>query len=202
MKTTTLTALAAFTVLLACGEDEPERQSARITGGGLCGDPRLQGQAIGFVDGPGQCGIGNAVELWSIGGVSLGGGATVDCKAARAMANWMDSGMARAAAEDGRRVTEVEVAVTYACRNRYGRAGGRLSEHALGNAVDITGFRFADGGRISVLDDWASSRFLRKVHSSACGPFSTVLGPEYNAAHRDHFHFDVASGYSSGPFCR
>jgi hypothetical protein len=28
------------------------------------------------------------------------------------------------------------------------------------------------------------------VRDGACGTWETVLGPEYNAAHRDHFHLD------------
>lgn len=36
------------------------------------------------------------------------------------------------------------------------------------------------------------ARFLKSIHESACGIFGTVLGPEANAAHRDHFHFDLA----------
>lgn len=34
--------------------------------------------------------------------------------------------------------------------------------------------------------------FLRRLHRGACGTFSTVLGPEANEAHRNHFHFDLA----------
>lgn len=34
--------------------------------------------------------------------------------------------------------------------------------------------------------------FLRRLHRGACGIFSTVLGPEANEAHRNHFHFDLA----------
>ena len=36
------------------------------------------------------------------------------------------------------------------------------------------------------------SLFLRAIRDGACGIFGTVLGPESNAAHRDHFHFDAA----------
>ena len=32
--------------------------------------------------------------------------------------------------------------------------------------------------------------FLRQVRDGACHGFSVVLGPDYNAAHRDHFHLD------------
>jgi hypothetical protein len=35
--------------------------------------------------------------------------------------------------------------------------------------------------------------FLRRLHKGACGLFGTVLGPEANEAHRDHFHFDLAT---------
>jgi hypothetical protein len=33
--------------------------------------------------------------------------------------------------------------------------------------------------------------FLRRLHHGACSVFGTVLGPEANEAHRDHFHFDM-----------
>jgi hypothetical protein len=39
----------------------------------------------------------------------------------------------------------------------------------------------------------AETAFLRRLHKGACGIFGTVLGPEANAAHRDHFHFDLAA---------
>jgi hypothetical protein len=38
----------------------------------------------------------------------------------------------------------------------------------------------------------AEGQFLRRLHKGACGVFGTVLGPEANEAHRDHFHFDLA----------
>jgi hypothetical protein len=38
----------------------------------------------------------------------------------------------------------------------------------------------------------AEAQFLRRLHKSACEVFGTVLGPEANAAHRDHFHLDLA----------
>jgi hypothetical protein len=32
---------------------------------------------------------------------------------------------------------------------------------------------------------------VKKVHQDACRTFGTVLGPEANDAHKDHFHFDM-----------
>ena len=37
------------------------------------------------------------------------------------------------------------------------------------------------------------SLFLRRTHVAACGHFATVLGPEANEAHRNHFHLDLAA---------
>jgi hypothetical protein len=33
--------------------------------------------------------------------------------------------------------------------------------------------------------------FLKRLHDGSCRVFATVLGPEANEAHRDHFHLDV-----------
>jgi hypothetical protein len=37
----------------------------------------------------------------------------------------------------------------------------------------------------------SESVFLKRLHREACGVFGTVLGPEANEAHRDHFHLDA-----------
>lgn len=95
----------------------------------------------------------------------------------------------------GQKVTQVDHLGSFACRNIYNRSEGRLSQHATANALDIAGFRLADGRRISVLKDWKdegdAGRFLRLVRDGACQQFNTVLSPEYNAAHRNHFHLDM-----------
>ena len=95
----------------------------------------------------------------------------------------------------GQPVVQVDHLGSFACRNVYNRKAGRLSQHASANALDIAGFRLRDGQRIVLARDWQGSGdkavFLREVHQAACEHFSTVLGPEYNAAHRDHFHVDM-----------
>ncbi|KPB71006.1 extensin family protein [Pseudomonas cannabina] len=95
----------------------------------------------------------------------------------------------------GQRVARIDHLGSFACRNIYNRANSRLSQHASANALDIAGFRLADGQRINLLKDWSDSgdkgRFLRLIRDGACKNFSTVLGPDYNAAHRDHFHMDM-----------
>lgn len=99
----------------------------------------------------------------------------------------------------GSPVSRVEHVGSFACRNIYGRKNARRSAHASAEALDVTAFTLQDGRKISVLGDWqAESRrgdFLREAHRGACRSFSTVLGPDYNAAHANHFHLAV-NGFS------
>ena len=104
------------------------------------------------------------------------------------------------------RVVELIGMGTYSCRGINGMAGAQLSEHAFGNAMDVGGFRLADGRIISIVRDWyhgdeAAQAFLRDVHSGACSHFTTVLGPGYNIFHYNHFHVDLAmhGNMSTGP---
>lgn len=95
----------------------------------------------------------------------------------------------------GSQVSRVEHYGSFACRNVYGRADGRLSEHATAQALDVAGFRLADGREIRLLEHWnhdgAQAAFLREARDGACDIFGNVLGPDYNAAHADHFHLGM-----------
>ncbi len=82
---------------------------------------------------------------------------------------------------------------SYSCRTIAGSSF--MSEHATANAFDIAGFKLKSGRTVSVLKDWNStggpSAFLHAVHDGACDWFNLTLSPDYNAAHRDHFHVDM-----------
>ena len=88
----------------------------------------------------------------------------------------------------------------YMCRNRYNSATERISYHAFAEALDVSEFVTAKGEHINVLEHWPvkdeRSQFLRDVHDGACKIFSTVLGPEANEAHKNHFHLDMAQAAS------
>ncbi len=95
----------------------------------------------------------------------------------------------------GSAVAQIEHYGSYSCR-RVNHAGtGRFSEHAQANAIDIAGFRLEDGRTVRVAGGWdsegPSGLFLREVRDGACRTFRAVLSPDYNAAHADHFHFDM-----------
>ncbi|PCF96360.1 extensin family protein [Vreelandella nigrificans] len=95
----------------------------------------------------------------------------------------------------GSRVAQVDHLGSFACRNVYGRESGRRSEHATAEALDVAGFRFENGQQITLLNHWdndgATGEFLRAARDGACDVFGNVLGPDYNAAHADHFHLGM-----------
>ncbi len=152
--------------------------------------------------GPG-CGFHNAVRI-SRTGIAVGEPFALSCRAALSLAMWEKHVLQQAAqAELGARVESMRHSGSYACRNLYGETGRRRSQHATADALDIAAFRLADGRLITVKGDWEggegglrtpAARFLRAVHDGACRYFDVVLGPDYNRAHADHFHFDRGGG--------
>ncbi|WP_252499084.1 extensin family protein, partial [Escherichia coli] len=76
----------------------------------------------------------------------------------------------------GQPLARVEHVGSFACRSVYNREDGRRSQHASANALDISGFRLADGRRIRLATDWAGEsadgRFLRRVRDGACASFN------------------------------
>ena len=192
--------VAAFLLvtLSACGDgrvDTPETA-------GLCGVPGLVAEQRPTVSN-GACGIVNPVAVTQVAGIDLSRPALLSCPAARALDKWVRGGAIPAS--EGRELQSMTVAASYACRTRNSQPGARLSEHAKGNAIDISAFTFKDGSRVTLLEGWngarKDARMLRAMHKAACGPFGTVLGPNSDRFHQDHFHFDVAA-YRSGAFCR
>jgi len=120
----------------------------------------------------------------------------LNCPTAASLLMWERHALQPAAIRVyGERVTALTHAGTYACRNVYNREKAARSEHATANAIDVTGFRLESGRRVTLLRGWAdeddlAAEFLHEAHDGACDFFSGVLGPEYNAAHRDHLHLD------------
>lgn len=160
-------------------------------------------QALPDRDYGGGCHSFASVRLTDVG-VPVANLGPMNCALAAAFTAWIRNGVMPAArvylgAELGR----VETFGSYSCRNVNGALAGRLSEHAAANAVDVSGFLLADGRRITLKGDWTSSdpavrSFLLAIRTSACRRFKTVLSPDYNRLHADHFHLDMGRG----PFCK
>ena len=126
----------------------------------------------------------------------------VTCPLASTFAGWARFGVDRAARQIlGSPLVRIETMGSYNCRNVGGSA--KRSAHATANAIDVAAFVLADGRRISLTGGWSKGsarerQFLSVVHQSACKRFGTVLGPAYNAAHKDHFHLEL----SGKAYCR
>lgn len=130
--------------------------------------------------------------------------AAPSCAVSAAMILWQRERVApQAEALFGQKVVRIENMGSYNCRNV--RGGSSPSQHSSANAIDISAFVLADGTRISVLEDWddveEKGAFLRAVRDGACDIFTTSLSPDYNAAHANHFHFDLANRTGGWSVC-
>ncbi len=155
----------------------------------------------------GGCRTIDTIKLMDFGTPTTNLGA-MTCPLAANFAAWAKHAVNPAARHFlGSDVIRIETMGTYSCRIVNGGRSGKLSQHAFGNAVDISAFVLDDGRRVSVLNGWRGNQreqqFLRRLHQSACKRFGTVLGPDYNNAHANHFHFDMAQSMQDGSaYCR
>ncbi len=178
-----------------------------MPGGMICNDARLTGTPIAPITSTNpQCGIAAPVSVTTVAGVQLSRPIRINCETAVTLANWTE----KTAKPTAQRVlstalVSMELAAAYSCRTRNSRAGARISEHGKGNAVDIFGFSFSDGKTLSVSGDYYGSgdrrSYMRSVWKDACGTFGTVLGPDADRYHKNHFHFDIAK-HQNGAYCQ
>ncbi len=162
----------------------------------------LDAKPIDPIGGPGGCGIAAPLLVKSFGAVRVRPAAKLNCTMAATLYKWVTDELQPAARKGFKQpVVEITSFAAYQCRSRRGVAGGRISEHAFGNALDIGAFKLASGETVSVLKDWSSTgsffginnkaKLLTRAHKGACKSFATVLGPKANKAHENHFHFDL-----------
>ncbi len=148
----------------------------------------------------GQCGAASPLAVSAVLAngrmVPLSGEVTTSCGMASALPGWVASVDAYLAARENTRIESVLVGTSYMCRNVNNGADGNLSFHAFAEALDVVGFRLADGRTVTIEGGWADAlspegRLLRFAHGSACAHFTTTLGPEANSLHGDHLHLDL-----------
>jgi hypothetical protein len=186
--------------------------AARSTCGAVIADLGVEATPLEpVVDG--ACTIPAPVSVKGLdgGAVAFSTEALLNCDLAETLATWMGDTVQPIALKTlGARVTGLCIAASYSCRNRDSLADAKLSEHARGNAIDVSAFKVDGIGWIDVETGWTNggtnAEFLRAVRSSACGPFTTVLGPGSDSYHSTHFHLDRAKRRTAGPskglFCK
>jgi Extensin-like protein C-terminus len=201
-----LVGVCALFSLSGCGFFErAERPAWRAQAENAC-IARGQAQPSEFltpkpaIDGPGICGMEHPFKVSGLNGgaVSVDMPVTMDCSMIPALESWLNESVQPIAqARFGQAVVGLNAFGAYSCRSVDNIAGAQLSEHAFGNAIDISGFKLADGRVISIVEDWKKadsqeSAFLHEVHAGACEHFTTVLGPGADVFHYNHIHMDLA----------
>jgi hypothetical protein len=196
---------ARLEVTRASAVRTPPPATATGRSGAQCGARDIQGVRLAPVTARANgCGIAEPVQISSVAGVALSQPAKMDCTTALALRDWVDEAVKPRIGGSGGGVARLNVAGHYACRTRNNQKGARISEHGRGRAIDISGIVLKNGAVISVLRHWRDAEVgpvLKDLHRAACGTFGTVLGPNSDRFHQDHFHFDTAR-YRSGAFCR
>jgi hypothetical protein len=161
------------------------------------------------VEATGQCAVADPVLVKSVaapgGRVKLPEKPLMNCAFARQFTTWLSDIAAPVIGEMApARLESLSTGPGYECRNRNGDSSGKISEHAFGNAIDISGITLANRIRIEIPDVADPSavhhRLLMALRLSACGYFTTVLGPGFNAAHASHYHFDLGQHDKSGNY--
>ncbi|HCB4669037.1 extensin family protein [Enterobacter sp.] len=146
-------------------------------------------------DSAGACPLHNVVRVRDFGPVSLNSSFLASCSLALSSALFV-SQQARPLTKTwtGSELVRIEHLGSYACRNIYHRPDARRSEHATAEALDISAFRLANGERVTILHGWRSTKtqpWLQALLTASCGYYGNGLGPEYNAAHANHFHLGM-----------
>lgn len=101
----------------------------------------------------------------------------------------------------GVELTDIRTGLGFDCRNRDHLAGGKISAHASGIAIDLTSFDLADKTRVAIpATDARGTAILASLRTSACGWFTTILGPGSDAYHATHIHVDILQHGSSANY--
>lgn len=199
-----LPALAFLLILGSCAGPPPPSPppgppdpSVLLTGGACLAALADRGVVFDKVEdfgSPGSCGVRAAISLRQ-STATMSAPVTVGCTLAFVLNSYERRVVQPAAMRHfGQPVARLRHMGGYACRER-SSGGGRLSEHALGKAIDIGGFELADGTIVDVEDDWSAGgrkeAFLRDIAAGACRLFSVVLTPNHDRDHHDHIHLDI-----------
>lgn len=159
------------------------------------------------ITGPGACGGTDLVRLEAIvlpdaSRLPLKPAATLRCEMAAAVAAWVRDDIVPLADRLGTSLREMDNFDSYDCRGRNRVAGALISEHGKANAIDVRGFRLADGRALSFTDRTLAVETRESVKATVCARFTTVLGPGSDWYHEDHVHLDLAQRRGGFRLCQ
>ena len=124
-----------------------------------------------------------------LGDVSLPAKPSMLCSFGLKFTDWVrDVAAPLTLAYTGQKLAEIETGPGFACTARYDKPGALPSEHAKGDAIDVVSFVLADKRRMTVK---ALGPLVGALRMTACGYFTTVLGPGADPQHETHLHLDM-----------
>ncbi|MFG1190160.1 extensin-like domain-containing protein [Xanthobacter flavus] len=171
--------------------------------------PSVFMEPLPATQGPGACGMDHPFRVSALaqGNVVLEPAGKLACPVIYQVDMWVQDVVQPAAlAWFGQPVVAISQMSAYSCRGMNGDPNAKISEHAFGNALDIGGFRIADGRWITVKNGWKGTPeergFLLQVQAGACERFTTVLAPGSNVFHYDHIHVDLMRHAKGRTICK
>jgi len=161
---------------------------------------------LGVLIGAGECGAVDAVLLDAIvmpdqARLAVSPPATLRCPMAEQIAQWVRDDVAPTAIERGVTLRGLDNFDSYECRGRNRVRGATLSEHGRADALDVRGFKLADGRLIGLTDATVDKSWRETIRASVCARFSTVLGPGSDGEHEQHIHLDLAERHNNYKIC-
>jgi hypothetical protein len=164
-------------------------------------------KALPILIGAGECGAVDAVILDTVilpdrAKVAVSPPATLRCTMAEQVAAWLRDDIAPAALKLGAPLRGVDNFDSYECRGRNRVRGATLSEHGRANALDVRGFKLANGETIGLTDVSVAKDWRDGIRTVACARFSTVLGPGSDGHHEEHIHVDLAERRGGYKMCQ
>jgi hypothetical protein len=159
------------------------------------------------IHGPGGCGGEDLVRLEAIvladkHRVSLKPAATLRCGMATVLADWVRTEVEPLAEGSGSELRDFDNFDSYDCRGRNGVVGAQLSEHGRANAIDVRGWKLANGQSVELTDRNVPRGLRETVLHSVCARFTTVLGPGSDGYHEDHIHLDLMERHNNYKICQ
>jgi len=157
--------------------------------------------------GPGACGGGDMVRLNAVQRagqvrVELKPAPVLRCMMAESLAAWIQDEAVPRLSKAGMALRAVETYDDFECRGRNRVEGAKLSEHGKGNAVDVRAVMLADNRMIGLTDMGVPKDLRDSIRESACGRFTTVLGPGSDGHHEGHIHLDIAERRQGYRICQ
>jgi hypothetical protein len=157
---------------------------------------RLVATLVAPVHGAEPCGIASPIRLHAIvladgARIPMEPEALIRCDLAEALGDWVRDDIVPLTKSVGGGLAKILGSDGYECRGRNRVLGAIISEHGMGNALDMSGFVLHDGRTLLIERANQELDLMTQIRDSGCARFNTVLGPGSDGYHEAHMHVDL-----------